>query len=96
MAAFHDYVRGRIETVPEGYSEPGMRLYRHLVYLGADQLLRAHFPDVHDAIGEDNWRILLQAFIRVSSWDSHYYGDMKNEFVTFLETTGRHTDPPTA
>ena len=84
MAAFHDYVRGRNDEVPEGYSEPGMRLYRHLVYLGASQLLEAHFPDVQAALGEAGWRHLLQTFIRESRWDSHYYGDLKDEFLSFL------------
>ena len=45
MAAFHDYVRGRTDELPPGYSEAGMRLYRHLVYLGASQTVeigRAH------------------------------------------------------
>ncbi|HET8731307.1 MAG TPA: DNA-binding domain-containing protein [Moraxellaceae bacterium] len=84
MASFHDYVRGRTDDVPSGYTEAGMRLYRHLVYLGASQMLEAHFPEVQAALGEEGWRQLLQAFIRESKWDSPFYGDMKDEFLSFL------------
>lgn len=85
MPAFHDYVRGHTDVVPEGYGEAGMRLYRHLVYLGAHQMLEAQFPEVRDALGEEDWRALLQAFIRDSRWDSHFYGDMKDDFLAFLQ-----------
>lgn len=88
MAAFHDYVRGVTDVVPAGYSEAGMRLYRHLVYLGASQLLEAHFPQVRTALGADGWRTLLQAFIRESRWDSPIYGDLSNDFLAFLERQG--------
>lgn len=88
MAAFHDYVRGRTEVIPAGYEEAGMRLYRHLVFLGACQLLEAQFPVVRDTLGEQAWCALLQAFIRESRWDSHYYGDLSHEFVAFLERQG--------
>lgn len=85
MSAFHDYVRGRTESIPPGYAEPGMRLYRHLVYLGAAQMLEAHFPDVKSALGDDVWEELLRVFVRDSRWQSHYYGDIKDEFILFLE-----------
>ena len=88
MSAFHDYVRGRSDTLPEGYAEPGMRLYRHLVYLGVGQMLDAHFPEVRAALGEEDWRALLQAFIRESRWDSPFYGDLKDDFVAFLQRQG--------
>jgi len=82
--AFYDYVRGRSDTVPEGYTEAGMRVYRHLVYLGASQLVRAQFPELHEQLGEAAWRELLEAFVRQSAWTSHYYGDLKNEFLEFV------------
>lgn len=88
MAAFHDYVRGRSDELPAGYSEPGMRLYRHLVYVGVDQLLDAHYAAVRAALGDDGWRALLQAYIRESHWDSHFYGDLKDDFLAFLERQG--------
>lgn len=85
MSAFHDYVRGRTEVIPQGYAEPGMRLYRHLVYLGAAQLLEAHFPAVKESLGEETWSELIRVFVRESRWQSHYYGDLKDEFILFLE-----------
>lgn len=84
MSAFHDYVRGISNDLPDGYNENGMRVYRYLVYLGVEQLLSAHFSTVRDALGEKDWRDLLQAFVRQSQWSSPYYGDLKDEFVTFL------------
>jgi hypothetical protein len=82
--AFYDYVRGRTDAVPEGYTLNGMRAYRHLVYLGASQMVEAHFPEVRQQLGEDDWRVLIEAFVRQSAWSSHYYGDLKNEFTAFL------------
>lgn len=84
MSAFYDYVRGRSDVVPPGYSEAGMRVYRHLVYLGAAQLIEAHFPQLKQELDEDAWRTLMEGFVRQSSWTSHYYGDLKDEFLAFL------------
>lgn len=86
MSAFHDYVRGRTDTVPDGHAENGMRLYRHLVYLGASQMVEAEFPALRDTLDDADWRALIEAFVRDSHWDSHFYGDMKDEFLAFLET----------
>lgn len=85
MSAFHDYVRGRTDLVPDGYSEAGMRLYRHLVWLGASQLLEAHYPAVRAGLMEEDWRQLIAEFVRESAWDSHFYGDMSDEFLGFLQ-----------
>lgn len=84
MSAFYDYVRGRSDVVPPGYSEAGMRVYRHLVYLGASQLIEAHFPQLKQELDEDAWRTLMEGFVRQSNWTSHYYGDLKDEFLAFL------------
>jgi len=84
MSAFFDYVRGRTDLVPTGYTEAGMRVYRHLVYLGASQMVEAHFPQIRTELGEDAWRYLIEGFVRQSSWTSHYYGDLKDEFIDFL------------
>ena len=86
MSAFHDYVRGRANTLPEGYAENGMRLYRHLVYLGASQLVEAEFPALRETLSDADWRALIETFVRDSHWDSHFYGDLKDEFLAFLET----------
>ena len=84
MSAFYDYVRGRSDVVPPGYSEAGMRVYRHLVYLGAAQLIEAHFPQLKEELDEGAWRTLIEGFVRQSNWTSHYYGDLKDEFLAFL------------
>ena len=86
MPDFHDYVRGRTDLIPEGYTEPGMRVYRHLVYLGASQMIEAHFPDMKETLGDVAWRTLLETFVRDSRWTSNYYGDLKDEFLEFLES----------
>lgn len=82
--AFFDYVRGRTDEVPAGYALNGMRAYRHLVWLGASQMIEAHFPEVRAQLGEDNWRALIEAFVRQSAWPSNHYGDIKDEFTAFL------------
>jgi hypothetical protein len=90
---FYHYIRGVTEVVPHGYTESGMRAYRHLVYLGASQMVEAHFPAIREQMGEDAWKALIQAFVRQSAWTSHYYGDLKDEFLTFLarETDSEHS-----
>ncbi len=84
---FYDYVRGRSDVVPEGYSETGLRVYRHLVFLGASQMVDAHYPDLRSQLGEAPYRALVEDFVRQSAWTSPYYGDLKNEFLDYLERT---------
>lgn len=84
MSEFYDYVRGRSNVIPAGYTEPGMRVYRYLVYLGASQMVEVHFPQVKAELGDNAWRTLIEEFVRQSQWTSNYYGDLKDEFLTFL------------
>ncbi|MEZ0287608.1 MAG: putative DNA-binding domain-containing protein [Methylophilus sp.] len=90
---FYRYIRGATEVVPPGYTEAGLRAYRHLVFLGASQMIEAHFPAIREQMGEPAWKALIQAFVRQSAWTSHYYGDLKDEFLAFLarETDSEHT-----
>ncbi|OGB01487.1 MAG: DUF2063 domain-containing protein [Burkholderiales bacterium RIFCSPLOWO2_12_FULL_64_99] len=83
-AAFYDFVRGRSDDVPAGYTAAGLRVYRHLVYLGASQMIEAHFPAVREQLGDDAWRTLIEAYIRQSEWTSPYYGDLKDDFLAYL------------
>lgn len=81
---FFDYVRGHTDAIPAGYSENGMRAYRHLVFLGASQMIEASYPLLRPGLGEEAWRQMIEAFVRQSAWRSPYYGDMKEEFLAFL------------
>lgn len=83
-AAFFDYVRGRSDHVPPGYSEAGMRAYRYLVYLGASQMVASCFPELQQQLGQEVWRTLIEGFVRQSRWQSPYYGDLQDEFLDFL------------
>ena len=83
-AAFFDYVRGRSDVVPPGYAEAGLRAYRYLVYLGASQMVQAHFPELRAQLGEEAWRTLIEGFVRQSAWRSHFYGDLRHEFLDYL------------
>ncbi|MFT3859234.1 MAG: putative DNA-binding domain-containing protein [Aquabacterium sp.] len=83
-SAFFDHVRGRTDALPEGYSQQGMRVYRHLVHLGASQVLEAHFPAVRQALGEHGWHTLIDAFVQQSAWSSHHLGDLHHDFTVFL------------
>jgi hypothetical protein len=86
--AFFDYVRGRSDVVPPGYAEAGLRAYRHLVYLGASQMVQAQFPDLRGQLGEDAWRTLIEDFVRRSAWRSNFYGDLHHEFLDYLARAG--------
>ncbi len=70
--------------VPDGYTDSGMRVYRHLVWLGASQMIHSSFPQLREQLGDEAWRLLIEEFIRQSRWTSHYYGDLPNEFIKFL------------
>ena len=89
MSDFFAYARGLSDELPAGYSDNGMRLYRHLVMLGARQMLEAHFPQLPEQLGRDAWDALLSAFVRGSQWNSPFYGDIVNDFITFLEHESR-------
>lgn len=67
---FFDFVRGATDVIPEGYAEPGLRAYRHLVFLGVSQILEAHFPALRQQLADAEWQFLLAAFIRRSAWTS--------------------------
>lgn len=84
MSAFYDYVRGRSDELPAGYAEPGMRVYRHLVWLGASQAVEAHFPELRTQLGEEAWQPLIATFVRDSQWTSPFLGDLPHEFTAFL------------
>ena len=85
--AFYDFVRGREEVLPAGYSLQGMKVYRYLVYLGVSQMIDASYADLKNGLGEEGWQMLIQDFVRQSAWDSHFYGDLENEFKRYLEKT---------
>ena len=91
-AGFYDYVRGRCDTLPAGYGEPGMRAYRHLVFLGVSQLRAAHYPALRESVSDEEWHFLLAAFIRDSAWDSNYYGDLATSFVDYLDQVEAQDD----
>jgi hypothetical protein len=86
-AAFFDYVRGRSDVVPPGYTEAGLRAYRYLVYLGASQMVQACYPELRGQLGEQAWRTLIQGFVRQSAWQSNFYGDLRHEFLDYLART---------
>jgi hypothetical protein len=88
MSAFYDYVRGRSDALPPGYAEPGMQVYRHLVWLGASQTVESHFPDLRTQLGDEAWRALIAAFVRESEWTSPFLGDLKDDFLAFLARQG--------
>jgi hypothetical protein len=91
-ADFYGYVRGLSDEVPAGYTEAGMRVYRHLVRLGASQMIESHYPWLRSELGEEAWTALIAEFVRRSAWSSHFYGDLKDEFVGFLARVGAESD----
>lgn len=87
VAGFYDYIRGRSDEVPAGYTLAGLRVYRYLVYLGASQMVQSHYPDLRTQLGESAWQELMQAFVRESRWQSNFYEDLIEEFHQFLQRT---------
>ncbi len=91
-ADFYAYVRGQTDVVPDGYTPQGMRVYRHLVYLGASQMIASHHPELPAQLGDEAWRALIEDFVRQSAWASHFYGDLHDEFIAYLERTRAQAD----
>ena len=73
-----------IDRIAELDAEAGLRAYRYLVYLGASQMVQAHFPELRAQLGEEPWRTLIEGFVRQSAWRSHFYGDLRHEFLDYL------------
>lgn len=88
-ADFYDYVRGRSDVVPAGHTQAGMRVYRHLVHLGASQMVEAHHPELPASLGPEAWHALIADFVRQSAWGSHFYGDLHDEFLAYLDRAQR-------
>lgn len=82
--AFFDYVRGHTDVLPAGHDPRGMRAYRYLVWLGAAQMVQAHYPGVRERLGEAGWDTLISAFVRHSTWTSPFYGDLIDAFEAFI------------
>lgn len=82
---FYRYVRGLTDDVPPGYTEQGMRVYRHLVFVGASQIVESHYPAIRRELGEEGWHALISEFVRRSAWQSPYYADLKDEFLAFID-----------
>ena len=95
MAAFFDYVRGRTNDLPPGYTEAGLRLYRHLTWLGVSQALEARYPTLRADLGEDAWLTLTRAFVRDATWSSPFYADLTDDFPAFLARVSLADDPTT-
>ena len=92
-APFFDYVRGLTVEVPEGYTRQGLAVYRHLVRLGASQMVDASFPGLRQGLGEPAWAMLMADFVRQSQWTSPFYGDLEHEFQTYLARTLDRPEP---
>ncbi len=88
MSAFFDHVRGRTDDPPPGHDPRGLRLYRHLVWLGASQTVEAHHPELRAQLGEDAWHTLIAAWVRDSAWDSPFLMDLNDDFLAFLARAG--------
>jgi hypothetical protein len=84
MSAFFDYVRGVTDKLPDGYSEKGMRLYRHHVYLGASQLLTATYPQLKEKLLDSEWEALMVDFVKKTKWTSHIYAELIIDFKKYL------------
>lgn len=82
--AFFAYVRGITDEVPEGHTKAGCDLYRHLVYLGVDQMLSDTHAHVREGLNSELWEQLLRHFIATTRWSSNFYGDLEDEFNLFL------------
>lgn len=91
-ATFFDHVRGLSDDVPEGYTCQGLQVYRHLVRLGASQMVEACFPDLRAQLGDAAWALLIADFVQQSQWTSPFYGDLEHAFQTYLARTAAQAD----
>ncbi|MGI9212641.1 MAG: HvfC/BufC family peptide modification chaperone [Methylococcaceae bacterium] len=90
MEDFYAFVRNQTHINNHGR---GAEVYRFLVRLGVDEMLRSRYPQVYEALDKDDWETLLTDFIKKSSWSSPYVIDLENEFEQYLiaQTVSGHT-----
>jgi hypothetical protein len=48
-------------------------------------MIEAHHPELRASLGEEAWLALIADFVRQSAWDSHFYGDLHDEFLAYLD-----------
>ena len=81
MEDFYAYVRGQSSVNTHGR---GADVYKFLVNLGVDDVIRDYFPQVVAGLGEEQFAVLINEFIKQSQWRSPYVNDLKEEFERFL------------
>lgn len=81
MEDFFAYVRGNSSVNNHGR---GADVYRFLVNLGVDDVIRSYYPQIVEGLGEEQFNELVNEFIRQSEWRSPYVNDLKEEFERFL------------
>jgi hypothetical protein len=55
-------------------------------------MIEACFPRLREQLGEDAWQLLIAGFVRQSAWTSHFYGDLRDEFLDYLAREGARDD----
>jgi len=58
----------------------------------ASQMVASHHPELPAQLGDEAWRALIEDFVRQSTWTSHFYGDLHDEFIAYLERTRAQAD----
>ena len=85
MQDFFDYVKGVSDTVPQGYTEKGLKVYRYLVYLGVEQMIENCFPQLKETLPEEDYKLLIESFIRDFTFTSPYYYNLEEDFKVYLQ-----------
>jgi hypothetical protein len=52
-------------------------------------MIEAHHPELRTALGDEAWHALIADFVRQSAWTSHFYGDLHDEFLAYLDRAQR-------
>ena len=54
------------------------------MYLGASQMIESHFPALRETLKDEEWRFLIEDFVRKSAWESNHCADLVDEFNAYL------------
>lgn len=70
---------------PADVEDRRIGIYRELIYNNLESFISAGFPVLRSLFAEQDWQVLVRAFIRHHRCASPYFAEISQEFVHFLQ-----------
>lgn len=69
---------------PEYVSEPGMAVYREVVFNNIESLVSACFPVLKKILGDEAWLRLVRDFFKIHSCKTPLFREIPEEFLAYI------------